>query len=276
MTRPRSAILVALLFVGLAACMPIPVPTSDLTPTRPPGATRTVGRIDAPPTIATAAFSGPTPTAGPLFEGGSISVGTVGDSNLDINSMNAFIQSALYDSLLRPNPATGALELGLAESYQVSSDAATITFKLRQGIRWHNGDALTAADVAATINAIADPDLRGTPVTDTTFLKKATATDDRTVVVSFSEGYCPGLTSIGTLKIVPRTIAQSSNFPRLSPDQLVGTGPLKLISASDSQLVFGRNADYYLGAPHIDSWTLKLYPNSQALRNAFDAKQIDL
>ena len=275
MNKHRIHILIVLSLTLLAACGQAPIPTSDATPTPPPPPT-VAKRTVAPAVTRAAAVSGSSQTVAQLPEGGAIAIGAIGNADLDVNTLVPFLQSALYDSLLRPNPETGALEPGLAESYQVSSDAATITFKLRQGVHWHNGDALTAADVAATINALANPDLRDTPVTDLSYLKKATAPDDRTVVVSLSEGYCPALTSIGTLKILPRAVAESSNFPVLQANQLIGTGPLKLVSTSQNLYLFEPNRDYYLGVPHIGSWTLKLYSDANAMRAAFDAKQIDL
>ncbi|MBI4785829.1 MAG: hypothetical protein HY782_02135 [Chloroflexi bacterium] len=258
----------------LAACAPIQIPTSDVTPTptSPPA--------PSPEVRASGSEVSPTPTATPtifpLPEGGAIVVGVAGDMNLDVNAMTPFLRDAIFDSLVRPNPLTGALERGLAESFQVSPDALSMTFRLQQGIQWHNGDALTADDVAATLNAFASPDFRGVPVTDFGTFVKATALDDRTVQLTFRETNCPALTGIATLKILPRAVANSLNFPRLKPEQLMGTGPLKIAARGDDQFVLTRNSSYYLGQPPIESWTLKFYPNAAALRSAFAAKQIDV
>ena len=260
----------------LTACAQVYIPTSDLTPTP----TATASLLPSPSRSADGGDVSPTPTPTatifPLPEGGSIVIGVVGVMNLDVNAMTPFLQNAIYDSLLRPNPVTGALERGLAESFQVSADALTMTFRLQQGIRWHNGDALTADDVAATLNAFASPDFRGVPVTDFGSFVKATALDDRTVQITFREAYCPALTGIGTLKILPRAIANGLNFPRLKPEQLIGTGPLKVVSRSEDQFVLTRYGNYYLGQPHVESWTLKFFPNTAALRTAFAAKQVDV
>ncbi len=268
-----------LLFTILIACAPIRIPTSDVTPTAvvPASAVPTSIPTATPGTGGAAAVS-PTAAASPtpLPEGGSIVVGAVSNFGWDVNSAPAFLQSALYNSLLRPNPATGALEPDLAESFQISGDGLTFTFHLRANVRWHNGDLLTADDVATTLNAFASPDFRGTPVTDFGPFVRATAPDSRTVQATFREPYCSALTSIGTLKILPRSIALSSNFPRLLPEQLVGTGPLRLQASSGDQYVFTRNENYYAGAPHIQTWTLKLYPDAAGLRAAFAAGSVDV
>ncbi|MDE3089015.1 MAG: hypothetical protein KGJ80_06495 [Chloroflexota bacterium] len=251
----------------LAACAPVPIPTSDATPTLP--VTPTVLK----PTTSTQNPALPTPT---LPAGGSIVVGVVGDMTLQVNAMPAFLQNAVFDSLLTVDPTTGALKPGLADAFQVSDDATTMTFHLRPDVRWHNGDPFTAADVVATIKAFSDPNFRGTPVTDFGTLTRATAIDPQTVQLSFSEGYCAALASIGTLSILPRAVVTSANFPRLTPAQMIGTGPLKFRAGTLDRFTLDRNAEYFRGAPPIEAWTLRVFADSASLREAFAAKQIDV
>ncbi len=181
----------------------------------------------------------------------------------------------MFDSLLRVDPANGALKPGLAESFQVSNDATTITFRLRAGVKWHNGAPLTSDDVVATIKAFSSPSFRGKPVTDFGTLSAVSAIDAQTIQITFSDAYCPALASIGTLKILPRAIATNPNFPRLTPAQMIGTGALKFVSLSNDRFVLERNADYFAGAPHIDHWTIRLFADASALRAAFSAREID-
>ncbi len=267
------------LWLFLAACTPIHIPTSDITP--PP---ETPSPVDSPaPLVLPAAPAAPadTPTIAapadtPLPEGGSIAIGAVGNGEFEVNTLPVFLQSGLYESLLRPNPATGALEPGLAEAWQVSNDATTLTFRLRPNLRWSNGDRLTADDVVATINAFSSPNFRGTPVTDFGTLASVTAPDDRTVRLVLREPYCPALTGVGTMTVLPRAAATSANFPRLKPEEWVGAGPLKLQSSNGNQYVLVPNSHYYRGTAHIAGWTLRLFADAAALRAAMAAKQIDV
>ncbi len=247
------------------------IPTSDVTPTpnQAPSPT-TVSATPGKPATSSNALETQLP------DGGTIVIGAVGNGNFEVNTLPAFLRSALYDSLLRPNPATGALEPGLAEAWQVSDDATTITFRLRPNLFWTSGDWVTANDVVATINAFSSPDFRGTPITDFGTLASVTATDDRTVRLALREPYCPALTSVGTMAILPRAAATSSNFPRLTPEQWVGTGPLKLRSSNNDQIVLVPNDSYYRGAAHIAGWTLRLFPDAAALSAAIAAKQVDV
>jgi peptide/nickel transport system substrate-binding protein len=259
----------ALLFT---ACATVPVPTSDtpVPPTQPTATTTTAAAAPLATTI-------PPPTATPeLALGGSIAIGLIGSSTLELNVMPAFLQGAVFDSLLTLDPNTGALKPGLAESFQVSTDATTFTFHLRPGVRWHNGDAFTADDVVATINAFSDPNFRGTPVTNFGALTRASAIDSQTVQVTFGAADCSALTSIGTMSILPRAVTASANFPELTPAQMIGTGALKFRDRTNNTITLEPNAGYYGGAPGIASWTLQVFADSSTLNAAFTARQVDV
>ena len=248
----------------LAACVPTPEPGIS-TPTK-------ISQTTTPaPTLAPL----PTPTT-ELPIGGSIAIGIIGTTSLELNVMPAFIQNAVFDSLFTIDPKNGSLKPGLAQSFEVSSDAATITFRLRTDVKWHNGDAFTADDVVATIKAFSNSNFRGTPVTDFGTNMRVSAPDSRTVQIVFSEGYCPALTSIGMMTIVPRAVASNTNFPRLTPAQMIGTGALKFVSRNENTFTLERNTNYFRGAPPIDNWTIKVFADATTLRTAFVSNQIDL
>lgn len=246
----------------LAACTPVPIPTS-------PAETR----ASAPGTLTPGANQLPAPANLPI--GGSIVIGSIGNMNLAANAMPRFLQDALYDSLLEADPANGSPKPALAESYEVSDDATTITFHLRDGVKWHNGEPFTANDVEATINAFNSPNFRGTPVTDFGPFVRVTALDELTVQLLFSESYCPALTYFGTLKIYPKSIAEARDFPRLTPDKLIGTGPLRFVSRNEERYELTRNDEYYRGAPPIETWTLKMYLDAKKLRAAMASGDVD-
>ncbi len=254
----------------LTSCAPVPIPTNT-TPTAT--ATKSGTLFITAPAATPQVTPSPTPALPP---GGSIVVGVTGEVNLEVNAMPAFLQNSVFDSLLQVDSNTGTLKPGLADSFQISSDATTMTFHLRPGIRWHNGDAFTADDVVATIKAFSDPKFRGTPVTDFGPLASVSAQDSQTVQLTFSQAYCPALTSIGTMSILPRPVVTSANFPQLTPAQIIGTGPLKLSAQNVNAFTLVPNANYYGGVPGISSWTLRLYSDSAALQAAFAAKQIDV
>lgn len=249
--------------LALFACAPLPIPTSPAETSAP-----------APGTLTPSANQSPAPANLPV--GGSIVIGSIGNMNLAANAMPRFLQDALYDSLLEPDPTKGSLKPALAESYQISDDATSITFHLRDGVKWHNGEPFTAGDVEATINAFNSPNFRGTPVTDYGPFVRVTSLDSLTVQIFFSEPYCPALTYFGTMKIYPKPIAESPGFPRLTPEKLIGTGPLKFVSRSEDRYELARNDEYYRGAPPIETWTLRIFPDAKKMRAAYSSGDIDL
>jgi peptide/nickel transport system substrate-binding protein len=244
----------------LIACAPMPVPTA-------PGDTRN------PPATLTRTISTPTPEA-PI--GGSVTVGAVGSMDLAANALPQFLQDALYDSLFEPDPKDGSLKPALAQSYEVNANATQYTFHLRDGVHWHNGDMLNSDDVAATINAYNNPNFRGINLIDLGPFMRAAAIDPLTVQVLFTESYCPALTYISTMKILPRVVAESAGFPRLTPEKLIGTGPLRLASRGDDRFELVRNDDYFRGASALDKITLRMFSDVKKLRAAFQAGEVDV
>src|SRR4029079_7894436 len=88
--------------------------------------------------------------------GGTLSVAQPGEpktldphrSTLDV--FRHSVRSAVFDSLTWVDPVTLAVQPKLAESWTVSQDGKTVTFKLRSGVKWHDGSPFTAKDVAFT------------------------------------------------------------------------------------------------------------------------------
>src|SRR3546814_12687518 len=64
---------------------------------------------------------------------------------------------SLFNGLMDYKPGTTELVPDLAESYELADDSITYTFKLRPGVKFHNGRALTAADVKYSIERTVDP-----------------------------------------------------------------------------------------------------------------------
>lgn len=207
---------------------------------------------------------------------GSIVVAGVGAPARETTALPEFVSRALYDSLLRVNPRTGDLIPGLAEQWLVSEDAKTFVFILRENVKWHDGAPLTADDVAFTLSALADADIRIHPAADFGPLQSITATNARTVSITFREAYCAALTSIGMVPILPKHLLENKSLANLADDEWIGTGPLLLREWRTDTITFTRNPTYWNGAPQIVNWTYRAFPNENAARDAVRQKRADV
>src|SRR5256714_6010993 len=135
-----------------------------------------------------AACGGPsTPTTSRY--GGTLTMvpGPTGDYTRNFNvfatgSVLNGAQGLIYETLLFFNREDGSVKPWLASSYQFSSDATSLTFKLRPGVQWSDGRPLTSADVVFTLNMV-----RNHPAIDYsaiwTVINSVLAPDDHTVIL---------------------------------------------------------------------------------------------
>lgn len=181
---------------------------------------------------------------------------------------------SVFDGLMDYEPGTTNLRPGLAESYTISEDGLTYTFKLRDGLKFHNGRDVVAADVAYSINRVVSPatqspgqgfygmiagfdDVAGGKADK---LSGIETPDDKTVVFTLSR---PDATFLHVLAlnfayVVPQEAVEAAgaDFGK----KPVGTGAFKLTEWTLGQrLVFEKNADYWIsGVPYLDSFTVEV------------------
>lgn len=156
----------------------------------------------------------------------------------------------------------------LAESWEVSDDALTWTFHLRQGVKWQDGAPFTAADVIYTYERLIDPKTP-TPYSEAyKQVKSAEALDPHTVRITYDRAYCPALESWG-IAIVPRHLLQKQleSEEEISKVPLtrepVGTGPYRLKSwKTQERIELISNHDYFSGRPWIDRWVTRIIPDT--------------
>lgn len=193
----------------------------------------------------------------------------------EITKLPEFVSHALFDSLLRVDPTDGHLLPGLAERWLISEDAKTFVFILREGVTWSDGTPLTADDVAFTLAAFSDPKIRTTPAADFGPIDKITATDSRTISVTFKDAYCAALTYIGTVPILSKAHLDKKSLTDVADEDMVGTGPLILKSWTDTEITFAHNPRYWNGVPQVVDWTYRMYATDAAARAAVQAGTAD-
>ncbi|MGY2049033.1 ABC transporter substrate-binding protein [Methylobacterium sp. JK268] len=161
----------------------------------------------------------------------------------------------LYEGLVRTKPDSLDVEPALAESWSLSEDGRTYTFRLRAGVRFHDGSPLDAEAVRFTFGRLIDPHhpAAATGPFPLAVLFRAVARveapDPLTVRFVLSEPYAPFLANLATptgLVVSPKAVmAEGREFGR----RPVGTGPFRFAGWQSSRKVtLARNPDYW-GAP---------------------------
>ena len=160
-------------------------------------------------------------------------------------NVNCGVDGLLYENLEVVNDLTGQETPMLATGHSWSSDNKTLTFNIRQGVKWSDGQAFTANDVAFTFNM-----LKQYPQADTNGLwqklASVTAPDNNTVVMTFATVAPTILPFIEGTYIVPQhvwsTVGDPTKYTNTTP---VGTGPMKLKSFASQLITYVKNPDYW-------------------------------
>lgn len=162
------------------------------------------------------------------------------------SSVNYGAQGLIYETLLFFDRMNGNITPWLAQSYDFSSDAKTVTFHLRTDVKWSDGQSFTSADVVFTLNM-----LKQYPTADTNglwqYLQDVQAPDNNTVVVHLQKAYAPLLWYLaGQTWIVSKHEYASVGDPtKFADDNPVGTGPFLLKSFTPQLIDLKKNPTYW-------------------------------
>lgn len=156
----------------------------------------------------------------------------------------------VYDTLVQPNEEL-EMEPALAESWETSEDQLTWTFKLQEGVTFHDGEDFTADDVVYSYERIIDEELSNAYRFES--VKSVRAVDDNTVEITVKRPTPNLLALIGGFKgmaIVSEQNVKTGDIGR-NP---VGTGPFMLEEyTSGDSITLTANEDYWGGAPELSS-----------------------
>lgn len=218
--------------------------------------------------------------------GGSFVEGAVGTARF-VNPLLAASQSdhdltALVFSGLMRN-SDGSFLPDLAESFSISDDGTEYTFRLREGIMFHDGQPVTASDVAFTIALAKDPSTKS-PRRANWEGVEVHVDDERTVRFTLPNAYAPFLGNT-TLGIIPQHLwkdvpADEFSFATLNTNP-VGSGPFAIDEVSldptgaPTEYVLRSFDNFALGEPHIRRITYRLYSDEESLYTAFLAGDVD-
>ena len=213
---------------------------------------------------------------GEPVKGGEITVGIAQDldDSLDPHQTVAAgtreVLFNIFEGLVKPN-SDGEMIPAVAEKYTLSEDGTTYTFTLREGVKFHNGQTVTAEDVVYSINRCAAvPEGQEKPlVAAFSAVKSVEALDEKTVAVTIAQRDLEFI-SYMTAAIIPADYENQDTAP-------VGTGPFKFVSRTPQQdFVMERFEDYWGAPAWLDKVTYKICENADALVMNLNGRSIDL
>jgi peptide/nickel transport system substrate-binding protein len=212
--------------------------------------------------------------------GGTLTIGNDEDSvGLDPHLSVAFASSNyfehVYSGLLRFN-AKMELEGELAASWEVP-DPRTYVFKLRKGVKFHNGRELTAADVKYSIDRIRDPQNGSVLRSVYAAVERVETPDPSTVMLKLSN---PNAALLGMLAtrasyVVPKEeVEKHGTLQKVA----VGTGPFKLVEhVAGSHTRFVRHDQYFeSGLPYLDGFTIQVIKDESSRLAALRKGTVDV
>ena len=212
--------------------------------------------------------------------GGTYAEGVIGEIN-NINPLFTQTEPEIAASRLVYSPlfsydSTNHLRGEIAEGYTISEDGLTYTVKIRNGIKWHNGEDLTIDDVLFTLGLIKNPRVTS-PLYSTWRNIKVEKVDDSSLkftlyspLASFPVALTFGILSKGELgEIEPAELREY-----VSENVAIGSGPYKyrsktIVNEKQRTLLFVANHEYWRKTPRIENFYLKNYTNSEELLTGF-------
>ena len=183
----------------------------------------------------------------------------------------------IYDTLYGFDPK-GNLVPRMATGYSVSEDGLTYTYTLREGMRFHNGDPVTSADVKYSVERILDPATKSTKRPYFALVDRVMAPDPKTVSIHLKsiDGAFHNKVA-NNLFIIPEKYAKSLPDAAAYAQHPVGCGPYKFVSHKIGQsLTLERFDGYYGKKPDIRHLVFKVVPEGASRVNALLTGEVDI
>ncbi|HCK66467.1 MAG TPA: hypothetical protein DHW49_09390 [Anaerolineae bacterium] len=183
----------------------------------------------------------------------------------------------VYDSMYDLN-LDGSFTLSIAESATASDDGTVWTFKIKEGLKFHDGEDLTAEDVAFTYNLYKDtpeyPYLNGYY---TTYFDSIEATGNNEVVLTLTEAIPNIESQLVYLYILPKHIWETASPTEFDNVTMIGSGPFKLAEYVPDEFVrLAANKEHFATPPKVDEVIFQTFDNPDALVQAIKTGQVDM
>ncbi len=190
------------------------------------------------------------------------------------------VNDLIYESLLRRDPRTLELVPVLAESWDISEDRLTFTFRLRRDVRWQDGTPFTARDVLFSFERINDPAVDAAHLRNYyRDIEKLEVLDDYTIRYHYRMPYFRALEFCGGIPIVPAHLFKEGDNFNQHPigRNPMGTGPYRFVRwETGKEIVLERHEGYWGTKPHLARVVFKIITDNTVALQVLKKGGLDL
>jgi len=198
------------------------------------------------------------------------------DPHFSTSSNDIRVSFNVFDNLTSRHP-DGKLHPGLATEWKLQGDK-TYVFKLRSGVKFHNGDPFSSADAKYSLERTYDPTVKTMVATVFTTIDRIEAPDATTLIIHTKQPdpLLPARLAFYGGQIVPEKYSKSVGGDQFNAKP-VGTGPVRFVSwTKDDRAVFDANPDYWGGKIDIDRWIVRAIPETAPRIAALQKGEVDV
>jgi peptide/nickel transport system substrate-binding protein len=183
------------------------------------------------------------------------------------------VGNQIYDTLLLPpTGASAELRPALAESWEISADGRSYTFKLRQDITFHDGSPMTAEDVKFSAELFQQSAFQGSAVDG---LESVEILDSYTVRLTTDAVYAPFLENVSRMRVASKAYYDSAGAEDFAAKP-IGTGAYKFVEHNlGSSIVLEAYEGHFRGAPAIKKITFRVLADDATIAISLQTKELD-
>ena len=186
----------------------------------------------------------------------------------------SLVSGQMFDTLIARSADYSTYEPCLATAWEFQNDNKDLVFTLRDDVTFHNGEKMTAQDVAFSYNTIIQA---GYADCATSAMDSMEVLDDTHVVLHFKQEYGPALEACATDYMVVFPQAYYEADPEGFTRKPCGTGAYKFVEwSAGEKIVMTANETYWKGAPAIKNATFKVFEDPSAGTLALESGEIDV
>ena len=190
------------------------------------------------------------------------------------------IFALVYDTMYKLN-LDGTFSLGLADSVEHSEDGLVYTYKIHQGVKFHDGQPLTSKDIKFSYELYKAHDDFPYMNSYTAYIESIDAPDDSTLILTLSEAIPNIESQLVFMYILPEHIwkdhAEGAAAVEFENFEMIGTGPFKMVEYKQNEFVhLAANKDHFQTPPKVDEVIFQTFESQDVLVQAVKSGQVDM